>query len=202
MHASLQINPYYGRTSKAGVLAHYAKVLDKGPAFIYNVPGRTGQDLTPDIIEVLAKHDNFIGVKECAGNDRISYYENKGIACWSGNDDESFAGRHQHNSHGVISVTSNVVPGLMRALMDENKPELNTNLQDLMKWLFIEPNPIGLNTVLMMSGGVQKTFRLPYQALTLEQRKEGFEILSALNIKDIMGSELSLLDDSDFTYCS
>ena len=51
MDAALQINPYYGRTSNAGVSAHLQHVLDIGPAFVYNVPGRTGQDLTPDIIE-------------------------------------------------------------------------------------------------------------------------------------------------------
>ena len=83
MHASLLINPYYGRSSERGVKAHFEKLLALGPAFVYNVPGRTGQDLTPDIIEPLAKHENFIGVKECAGNDRIAAYENKGIACWS-----------------------------------------------------------------------------------------------------------------------
>ncbi|WP_273050594.1 dihydrodipicolinate synthase family protein, partial [Pseudoalteromonas sp.] len=65
MDAALQINPYYGRTSIAGVKEHFKRVLDIGPAFIYNVAGRTGQDLTPDIIEPLAKHEYFIGVKEC-----------------------------------------------------------------------------------------------------------------------------------------
>ena len=72
MHASLQINPYYGRTSIAGVKEHFKRVLDIGPAFIYNVAGRTGQDLTPDIIEPLAQHEHFIGVKECGGNERIA----------------------------------------------------------------------------------------------------------------------------------
>ena len=63
MDAALQINPYYGRTSHAGVSAHFNAVLDIGPAFVYNVPGRTGQDLTPEIIEPLSKHQNFIGRK-------------------------------------------------------------------------------------------------------------------------------------------
>jgi len=114
MDATLQINPYYGRTSTAGVIEHFTRTLDIGPAFIYNVPGRSGQDLTPDIIEPLSKHKNFIGMKECGGNDRIAYYEKQGIACWSGNDDESHDSRHIHGSHGVISVTSNIIPGLMR----------------------------------------------------------------------------------------
>ena len=107
MDAALQINPYYGRTSIAGVKEHLKRVLDIGPAFIYNVAGRTGQDLTPDIIEPLAKHEHFIGVKECGGNERIAHYEKQGIACWSGNDDESHDARHTHGAHGVISVSSN-----------------------------------------------------------------------------------------------
>ncbi|NQY35202.1 MAG: 4-hydroxy-tetrahydrodipicolinate synthase [Alteromonadaceae bacterium] len=200
MDAALQINPYYGRTSTAGVREHFNRVLDIGPAFIYNVPGRTGQDITPDIIEPLSKHENFIGVKECAGNERIAHYEQQGIACWSGNDDQSFAGRHQFGSHGVISVTSNIIPGLMRQLMNKKDTELNESLQGLMQWLFCEPNPIAINTALMMTGAVPANFRLPYMALTKEQRQEGFELLSKLAGKDIVGSGLSLLNDEDFNY--
>ncbi|MFT5758536.1 MAG: 4-hydroxy-tetrahydrodipicolinate synthase [Alteromonadaceae bacterium] len=201
MNAALQINPYYGRTSTAGVTTHFNKVLDIGPAFIYNVPGRTGQDLIPDIIEPLSKHQNFIGVKECAGNQRIAHYEKQGIACWSGNDDESYLGRHEFGSHGVISVTSNIVPGLMRKLMDNPEPALNESLQGLMKWLFCEPNPIAINTALMMTGAVQLNFRLPYLALTDTQRQQGLALLSQFKTSDLVGDKLSLLANSDFNYC-
>jgi len=201
MNAALQINPYYGRTSIAGVSAHFNQVLDIGPVFIYNVPGRTGQDITPDIIEPLSKHKNFIGVKECAGNERIAHYEQQGIACWSGNDDESYLGRHEFGSHGVISVTSNIVPQLMRKLMDHQDPMLNESLQGLMKWLFCEPNPIAINTALMMTGAVKSNFRLPYKALTKEQRQQGLALLSHFKTIDLVGNELSLLADSDFNYC-
>ncbi|KGJ96276.1 4-hydroxy-tetrahydrodipicolinate synthase [Colwellia psychrerythraea] len=209
MDAALQINPYYGRTSFKGVTEHFKKVLDIGPAFIYNVPGRTGQDLTPEIIEPLSKHKNFIGVKECGGNDRIAHYEKQGIACWSGNDDECYVGRHKHGSHGVISVTSNIIPGLMRQLMEKKHSvsdltetaKLNHSLQGLMQWLFCEPNPIAINTALMMTDAVPKNFRLPYQALTLEQRQQGFELIKAIATKDLVGDSLSLLEDSDFYYC-
>lgn len=201
MDATLQINPYYGRTSSRGVVEHLTHTLDIGPAFIYNVPGRTGQDLTPDIIEVLAKHENFIGVKECAGNDRIAYYEQQGIACWSGNDDESHDARHQHGSHGVISVTSNVIPSIMRQLMDNENAELNTRVNGLMQWLFCEPNPIAINTTLMMTGAVKPNFRLPYIALSKEQRTEGFALLNALSDEERVGQSLSILDDETFKYC-
>lgn len=201
MDATLQINPYYGRTSIRGVIEHFNRTLDIGPAFIYNVAGRTGQDLTPDIIEKLAKHKNFIGVKECGGNERIAHYEKQGIACWSGNDDESHDGRHKFGSHGVISVTSNIIPGLMRQLMDNENVELNTRLRGLMQWLFCEPNPIAINTTLMMTGAVAPNFRLPYIALTKEQRQQGFDLLNALDVSDRVGESLSVLDDEDFNYC-
>lgn len=200
MDATLQINPYYGRTSIAGVIAHFNQVLDIGPAFIYNVPGRTGQDLTPDVIEPLSKHKNFIGVKECGGNERIGHYEKQGIACWSGNDDESYIGRQQFGSHGVISVTSNIAPRLMRALMDTKNDALNERMQSLMNWLFCEPNPIAINSALMMTAAVDANFRLPYQALTLEQRQQGFDILSTFATDELVGDTLALLNDSDFKY--
>jgi len=205
MDAALQINPYYGRTSLKGVNEHFKRVLDIGPAFIYNVPGRTGQDLTPEVIEPLSTHKNFIGVKECGGNDRIAYYEKQGIACWSGNDDESYTGRHEHGSHGVISVSSNIIPGIMRQLMDKDNlaqtAALNEKVKGLMQWLFCEPNPIAINTALMMTDAVPKNFRLPYQALTLTQREQGFELLKTIETKDLVGDNLSLLEDSDFNYC-
>jgi len=200
MDAALQINPYYGRTSQRGVIEHFTRVLEIGPAFIYNVPGRTGQDLIPSIIEPLSSHKNFIGVKECAGNERIAYYEKQGIACWSGNDDESHDGRHIHGSHGVISVTSNIVPGLMRQLMDKENTPLNEELTGLMQWLFCEPNPIAINTALMMTKAVSANFRLPYQALTLEQRQQGVDLLKKLSKNDLVGDALELLSDDDFTY--
>ncbi|TQV87402.1 4-hydroxy-tetrahydrodipicolinate synthase [Aliikangiella coralliicola] len=199
MHAALQINPYYGKTTQQGVQKHLETVLAIGPAFIYNVEGRTGQDIEPFVMENLAKHQNFVGVKECAGNERIKYYEERGIACWSGNDDESFAGRHQYGSHGVISVTSNIVPALMRRLMDENQEALNQQLVPLMQWLFCEPNPICINTALAMTGAVQPVFRLPYLPLDQEKRQQGVSILNELEPSSAVGNQIQSLSDEDFT---
>jgi len=196
MHASLQINPYYGRTSIAGVKEHFKRVLDIGPAFIYNVAGRTGQDLTPDIIEPLAQHEHFIGVKECGGNERIAHYEQQGIACWSGNDDEAHDARHTHKAHGVISVTSNLIPGLFRQLMDSKNDALNNSLQPLMNWLFCEPNPIAINTAMMMTGAVNPVFRMPYVPLSDEQQQQGETLINQLNEQDFVGSRAQCVDIS------
>ncbi|HIL88286.1 MAG TPA: 4-hydroxy-tetrahydrodipicolinate synthase [Deltaproteobacteria bacterium] len=199
MHAALQINPYYGKTSDRGLREHFQRVLDLGPTIIYNVPGRTGQDLQPVLIEGLAQHPNLLGVKECAGNERMGHYESKGIACWSGNDDQCFEGRHRHGAHGVISVIANVVPGLMRKLMDTDDPSLNECLQPLMAWLFHVPSPNALNTLLAMTGATQPVFRLPYVPVNKAAREQGLALLSSLNKSDWVGNELNLMDDRDFT---
>jgi len=199
MHAALQINPYYGKTSELGVTKHLTAALDIGPGFIYNVPGRTGQDIPPNVITQLAKHTNFIGVKECAGNERIAHYEQQGIACWSGNDDECFNARHQHQSHGVISVTSNIVPGLMRTLMDDaSQGALNESMQDLFDWLFCEPNPIAINTALSMTEAIQPVFRLPYVPLDKVKRQQGQQLLAEFEASQRVGKNLKILEDSEF----
>jgi len=198
MHAALLINPYYGKTSEQGIIAHLTKSLNVGPAFIYNVPGRTGQDMQPNIIETLSEHDNFIGVKECAGNERIDYYEQRGIACWSGNDEECFDSRHNFNSHGVISVTSNIIPGIMRQLMDNNDSSLNASVQELIAWLFCEPNPIAINTALMMTQAIPAVFRLPYLPLNDQQREQGLALLKAIDVEQLVGQTPKKLNDDDF----
>lgn len=198
MHASLLINPYYGKTTEEGVIKHLETALEIGPSFIYNVPGRTGQDIAPNVIRALSKHQNFIGVKECAGNDRIAEYESQGIACWSGNDDQCFDGRHQFNSHGVISVTSNLVPGLMRKLIDHADASLNDKLQGLYRWLFSEPNPAPLNTALALTGAVEPVVRLPYLPLSHNKRRDFLSIIDAFDNEEIVGEQRLDLTDGDF----
>eukprot|EP00741_Cyanophora_paradoxa_P014304 tig00020780_g13796.t1 len=199
MHCALQINPYYGKTSDAGVLEHLGRLLAEGPGIVYNVPGRTGQDIKPAVVEKLAKNPNLMGMKECAGNDRIAEHMKLGISAWSGNDDQCFDGRHANGS-GVISVASNLVPSLMRTLMDDkNATGLNSELAPLMSWLFCEPNPIAIDTVLAMTGAVQPVFRLPYVPLSLEQRQKGVELLAKVDRAAIVGSRLEVMADADFT---
>ncbi|MET1255558.1 4-hydroxy-tetrahydrodipicolinate synthase [Aliikangiella maris] len=198
MHASLLINPYYGKTTNEGVYQHIIAALELGPAFIYNVPGRTGQDIPSEVIVKLAKHPNFIGVKECAGNERIAQYEKQSIACWSGNDDECFKGRHEFGSHGVISVTSNVVPGMMRDLMDNPNSEYDDQLKDLYQWLFDEPNPAPLNTALALTGAVNPVVRLPYLPLSQAKRQAFLAIIEKLDATLVVGGQRLNLTDEEF----
>ncbi|CAK0737237.1 4-hydroxy-tetrahydrodipicolinate synthase 2, chloroplastic [Coccomyxa viridis] len=198
MHASLQINPYYGKTSMPGLVRHFASALDEGPAIIYNVPGRTGQDIPNDVVYQISSHPNFLGVKECTGNARIQGYANEGVRCWTGNDDEAHEGRHSFGSQGVISVTSNLLPGLFSRLMRTPNQELSDSLQELIAWLFCEPNPIGINTAMAMCGLAKPVFRLPYVPLSYEQRVKGAKLLEAV-AEHIPGVQsVRVLDDADF----
>ena len=76
-------------------------------------------------------------------------YAEQGVRCWSGNDDEAHAARHEAGGQGVISVTSNLLPGLFSRLMRSPNQQLADSLAPLIAWLFCEPNPIGVNTAMV-----------------------------------------------------
>ncbi|XP_043696246.1 4-hydroxy-tetrahydrodipicolinate synthase, chloroplastic-like isoform X1 [Telopea speciosissima] len=200
MHAALHINPYYGKSSMEGMVAHFEAVLPMGPTIIYNVPSRTGQDIPPPVIRTIAQGANMAGVKECVGNNRIKEYTDEGIVAWSGNDDECHDARWGHGATGVISVSSNLVPRLMRELMFEGKnPLLNSKLIPLIEWLFREPNPIGLNTALAQLGVVRPVFRLPYLPLPRARRVEFVNIVKELGRENFVGDrDVKVLEDDDF----
>jgi len=203
MDCSLLINPYYGKTNKRGMKLHIEAGMKFGPAIIYNVPGRTGSDITPDVVMELADHENFAGMKECMGHERIAEYSSKGIPCWSGNDEQCHDTRYKHGGQGVISVTSNIVPGLMRQLMfDGPNDELNNKMQPLFKWLFQEPNPIPLNTAMMQMGVCQPVFRLPYTYVPKAAREELLELIRDLGAENFYGTDkiLKVLEDGDFQH--
>lgn len=201
MHAALHINPYYGKTSVAGMVSHFNTVLSMGPTIVYNVPSRTGQDIPPSVIQNLAMHSaNFAGIKECVGNDRVKLYTGNKIVVWSGNDDECHDSRWDFGATGVISVTSNLIPGLMHELMFGGKnPNLVAKVMPLISWLFKEPNPIGLNTALAQLGVIRPVFRLPYVPLPLEDRQTFVRLVNQIGREHFVGGKmLEVLNDDDF----
>ncbi|KAG9147483.1 hypothetical protein Leryth_007303 [Lithospermum erythrorhizon] len=204
MHAALHINPYYGKTSLEGLISHFNSVLPMGPTIIYNVPSRTGQDIPPHVILSVAGSPHLAGIKECVGNDRIEEYTSRDIVVWSGNDDQCHDSRWDVGATGVISVTSNLVPGLMRYLMFGGKnPALNTKLMSLFEWLFCEPNPICLNTALAQLGVARPVFRLPYVPLPVAKRLEFVKIVKEIGREHFVGHrDVQVLDDNDFILVS
>ncbi|XP_047941555.1 4-hydroxy-tetrahydrodipicolinate synthase, chloroplastic-like isoform X2 [Salvia hispanica] len=172
MHAALHINPYYGKTSLEGLVSHFDSVLPMGPTIIYNVPSRTGQDIPPRVVHTVAQSTNLAGIKECVGNDRVEQYTSNGIVVWSGNDDECHDSRWDYSATGVISVTSNLVPRLMRELMFGALAQL---------------------------GVVRPVFRLPYVPLPLAKRVEFVNIVKELGRENFVGEkDVRVLEDEDF----
>ena len=174
--ALLLVTPYYNKTSQAGLLAHYTAIADAVhiPCILYNVPSRTGCNLTPATLAELAKHPNINAVKEASGN--IRHVAEIAAACgdslniYSGNDDQvvpllSLGGK------GVISVVSNVKPELVhnccKAWFDGDTAkarELQLEMLPLCDALFCEVNPIPVKYAMNVLGWEAGECRLPLVA--------------------------------------
>merc|ERR1711990_1205377 len=135
------------------------------------------------------------------GPDRIKALAAQGVITWSGNDDSCHDEIHECGCNGVISVTANVVPALFAKMMKGKEPEINAKLADLYGWLFAEPNPIGVNTMLMMLGMAKPVTRLPYTFREKPAREEAKKMLETIGVEHCPnGSGLKVLEDSDFSF--
>lgn len=103
---------------------------------------------------------------------------------------------------GVISVTSNMIPGAFAAMMQHPDPELNQSLQELMAWLFCEPNPVAVNTAMAMCGLIKPVFRLPYVPLSRDKREHGAKLLQQVEHLIPGCKEVRVLKDEDFVIVS
>lgn len=169
----LVITPYYNKTNSRGLIKHFETINQavKTPIILYNVPSRTGMNLTPiDLLE-LSKLSNVVAVKEASGNisqiAQIKALCRDSIDIYSGNDDQiipimSLGGK------GVISVLANIIPNtvhkLTKAYLEGNVKEalaLQLDNLKLSNCLFIETNPIPVKVALNMMGKEVGPLRLP-----------------------------------------
>lgn len=171
--ALLCITPYYNKTTQKGLIAHFTAIADSVniPIIIYNVPSRTGMNITPETLCTLSNHPNIRGVKEASGN--ISQVAEIARLCgdkldiYSGNDDQvvpilSLGGV------GVISVTANILPSKVHEMVERylngdvnGARELQLELNPLNNMMFIETNPIPVKTAMNMMGMNVGKLRLP-----------------------------------------
>lgn len=169
----LLISPYYNKPNQKGIFRHYeaiAKAVDV-PIVVYNVPSRTGSNIVAATIKRLAEVPNIVAVKEASGNmsqiNAILASVPKRFSVLSGDDLMTFP-MMALGAHGVISVTSNVVPDLMAqmthaALEGEwgRARELHYRLLPLFNDLFLDTNPIPVKTAMRMLKRPSGVFRLP-----------------------------------------
>lgn len=169
----LIVTPYYNKASYEGMLAHFNAIADavKTPIILYHVPGRTGASLTPEQVAKLAQHPNIVGLKDAVGN--LDYTRsvlelvNDDFAIYSGNDDINYD-IIQMGGKGAISVTANILPREVHDLCHltlagqlEEARQLNYQLDDINRDLFIEVNPIPVKYLVHRMNYCALAYRLP-----------------------------------------
>jgi 4-hydroxy-tetrahydrodipicolinate synthase len=176
--ACLSVVPYYNKPTQEGLYRHFRKIAETVdlPMILYNVPVRTVTDLANDTVLRLAQVPGIIGIKDATanmerGSDLIRRAP-RGFAIYSGEDAGALA-LILLGGHGVISVTANVAPRLMRemcaaALVGDVKKarEINLKLLPLHQRLFIETNPAPVKWAMAQMGLIEPGIRLPLAPLS------------------------------------
>ena len=176
----LLVTPYYNKPSQEGMYRHFCAVADavRRPVILYNVPSRTGVDLTPGTVARLARHGNISGIKEATGElGRVTQLRRacgKDFVLLSG-DDLTACEFMLRGGDGVISVTANVAPAQMRALCDAARSgkrleaeRIDGELGSLHRSLFVESNPIPVKWAVEQLGFSAPGIRLPLTRLARE----------------------------------
>lgn len=179
--ALLVVTPYYNKTSQRGLITHFTAIADSVniPIILYNVPSRTGVNISIDTYITLSKHKKIVATKEASGN--LSAVAQIIAACgdnldvYSGNDDQivpimALGGK------GVISVLSNVLPNethqIAKLCLENNVAEaakLQIKYLELINNLFIDVNPIPVKEAMNLMGFSAGECRLPL--IKMEQGK-------------------------------
>lgn len=181
--ALLHVTPYYNKTSQTGLIRHFNAVADATdlPVILYNVPSRTGVNITPATYRELAKHPNIVAAKEASGN--ISQIAQVAQACgdeldlYSGNDDQ-IVPLLSLGAKGVISVLSNIMPrethDICRLFFEGKIAEsraLQLKLLPLINALFSDVNPIPVKEAMNMMGWECGECRLPLVSMQPQARE-------------------------------
>jgi len=194
--AALVVTPYYNRATQNGLIRTYQTIADCSdlPIILYNVPSRTGVNIEPSTYEVLAQHENIVGVKEASGNiskivETVSRVGDK-LDVYSGNDDQ-IVPLMSMGGLGCISVISNLLPAetceITRRFFAGDvagAAELQCKYFGLISALFSEVNPIPAKAAMAAMGFCNDYLRLPLtsmeepnrQRLFAEMRKVGINI--------------------------
>ena len=171
--ALLHVTPYYNKASQAGLIKHYEYIAQRVdlPIILYNVPSRTGVSFTAETYRALSEDPKINGVKEASGN--FSLLAHTRFLCgddfyiWSGNDDQVVP-MMALGARGVISVASNIIPGVMKEMtrlcLDNDfnaASRLQLQYMDLIDALFTEVNPIPIKAAMNLLGMDAGSLRLP-----------------------------------------
>ena len=188
----LVVTPYYNKATQPGLLKHYHTICEavEIPVIAYNVPSRTGVDISVDTCNALAEIPNLVGIKEACGDiSKVArILADTDLAVWSGNDDQTVPVMALGGA-GVISVASNVIPKQMHDLTQAalkgdfaNASALQRKYQRLMDLLFCQVNPIPVKAAMRMIGMDCGECRMPLDGLTDENARKLRTCLDELEI--------------------
>lgn len=180
----LLVTPYYNKCTQKGLIAHYEKILDSVslPAIIYNVPSRTGFNISLDTYKILSRHPQVAGVKEASGDvsKAMSIISECGgdLPVYSGNDDLTLP-LMAAGSYGVISVLSNILPKTMHDLtklcLDGDfisARRIALQYLSLANGLFCEVSPIPIKHAMNLMGFDVGKCRLPLGEMSDENKEK------------------------------
>ena len=193
--AVLLVTPYYNKTTQRGLIASFSAIADASsvPCILYNVPSRTGLNMLPETLSVLADHERVAAVKEACGN--ISQVAKERELCgdrldiYSGNDDQtvpvlSLGGK------GVISTVGNIVPGEMAEMCRrffagdvKGAADLQLRLLSLMNQTMIETNPIPVKAACAAMGFGKYILRLPLVEMEEGNRQKLLQLMRAQGLE-------------------
>ena len=190
----LVVTPYYNKATQGGLIAHYTAVADASdkPVIVYNVPGRTGCNILPATLSVLADHPNIAAVKEASGNmaQVVEIFQKCGdrLDVYSG-EDGLVVPMLSMGGMGCISVLSNVVPKQSVEMCDKffagdvaGAAALQLELLELVNCLFCEVNPIPVKAAISAMGFGTEHLRLPLTPMEPKNRERLYNELKRLGV--------------------
>lgn len=165
VHGSLQVVPYYNKPPQAGLYKHFQAITQACPdlpMLLYNIPGRTGQNLSPETVVQLAQIDNIVGIKEASGNldqaSEIRRLTPQEFQIYAG-DDSLTLPLLAVGAKGVVSVASHLVGNQLKQMIEsfnvgniQIATEIHLQLFPLFKALFLTTNPIPVKQALKLQG--------------------------------------------------
>lgn len=169
--AGLSVNPYYNKPSQEGLYRHFMTLADKVdlPIVLYNIPGRTGINMTPATVARLAEHRNVVAIKEASGVLDVASEIRAlcDLPILSG-DDSLTLPLMAIGAKGVISVASNLLPSRIKMMVKlaaggkfEEAARIHHELFPLIKTLFLDGNPVGIKYAMARAGSDSGELRLP-----------------------------------------
>ncbi len=189
--ATLQVTPYYNKPNQEGLYRHFSMVADIGlPVVLYNVPGRTSREIAIETVARLANHPNIVAVKEAGGKvERVRQtLDVCDLEVLSG-DDALALPMMRDGAIGVISVASNVVPGVVASLIHtalegnwDAAQLLHNQYVKLFDAMFIDTNPIPVKAALALMGKIEEVYRLPLCEMSETDKEILRKVVAAANL--------------------